>query len=167
MAHLLGDHIVEDDEKIANMLVERGFGTIGNEGLMLSPTEALYLLENNRIKIKDGDKEISFKELLKRFKNDKEIELKYAVYSDLRKKGYIVKSGFRFGTYFRLYEKGIRPGEGKTSFLIEIIPENKNLKIKDIQKSIKIAQFVKKNLILAIVDNDKRIQYIKLNRIQM
>ncbi|MEM3407983.1 MAG: tRNA-intron lyase [Candidatus Micrarchaeia archaeon] len=169
MAYLLENFVVEEDPKMIKLLTERGYGTLDKEQrLILSPYEALYLLENKRIMVESKNKKIEFKELMKEFrKKEKDIDIKYTVYSDLREKGYILKSGYIFGTHLRAYEKGIRPGEGKSSFLIEVISDREKITILEIYRLLRIAQIAKKNLIIAIVRENKKVDYIKLNSIKM
>lgn len=169
MAYLLENFVIEEDPKIIKVLTERGYGTLDKEQrLILSPYEALYLLENKRILVESKNKKIEFKELMKDFiKKEKDIDIKYTVYSDLREKGYILKSGYRFGTPLRVYEKGIRPGEGKSSFLIEVISEREKITILEIYRLLRVAQIAKKNLIIAIVRENRKVDYIKLNSIKL
>ena len=39
-------------------------------------------------------------------------------FKDLRKKGYIVKTALKFGADFRVYEKGVKPGEDHAKWVV-------------------------------------------------
>lgn len=57
------------------------------------------------MKYKDN-KPLSFEELYEYARNVEErLCLKYLVYKDLRTRGYIVKTGLKYGADFRLYER--------------------------------------------------------------
>ncbi|MEM3431587.1 MAG: tRNA-intron lyase [Candidatus Micrarchaeia archaeon] len=169
MAYLLENFVIEEDPKMIKMLKERGYGTLDKEQrLILSPCEALYLLENKRIMVKSKNKKVEFKDLMKEFrKKEKDIDIKYAVYSDLRNKGYVLKTGYKFGIHLRVYEKGIRPGEGKSSFLIEVFSDKELISFLEIRRLLRIAQITKKSLILAIVNESMKIDYMKINSIKL
>jgi tRNA-intron endonuclease len=167
MAYYAKPFVIEEDEKTIKILSDRGFGKVENERMVLSGVEALYLLENKRITVEKDGKKISFHALLKELsKIDKEVYNKYIVYKDLRSKGYIIRSGFKFGTYLRVYEKGIRPGEGKSDYLVYIFSAGEKIETEKIQILTKTAQLTKKNLIIAVADEED-VKYYKLNRIQM
>jgi len=167
MAYYVKPFVIEEDEKTIKILSDRGFGKIEKDRIILSGVESLYLIENKRITVEKDGKKMNFNSMLKELsKIDKEIYKKYIIYKDLRGKGYSIRPGFKFGTYLRVYEKGIRPGEGKTNYLVYILSAGEKIKTEDIQIFTKIAQLTKKNFILAVV-NEEEIKYYKLNRIEM
>jgi len=61
-AELLRDGILAE---FSGELLERGFGELVDEKIWLFPEEALFLLENGKIKIFKGGKEINREEFLK------------------------------------------------------------------------------------------------------
>jgi len=59
--------------------------------------ESLYLLQNNKIQIFSGKKQLSFDEALKKTKKlDKRIEIKLPIYGNMRKNGRDVGRARRF-----------------------------------------------------------------------
>ena len=80
------------DKVITNNLNlhQKNFGIIEYGKLVLMPEEFLYLVSNNKIKTK-----YSFDTAILKF--SKKIYNKFIIYSDLRKKGYILKSGLKIG----------------------------------------------------------------------
>ena len=166
MATLLGSHVIETNKKNILAFLERGFGEKEEDYLVLSPLEALYLSEVKKIKVKEGRNVFSFEKLLEIFKKlDKNILMKYFVYSDLRKNGYIVRTGLKYGSYFRVYEKGIRVGEGHSHWLVQPISENWKTSIYEIARAIRLAHSVRKKMIWAVVDSEGDITYYKIERI--
>jgi tRNA splicing endonuclease len=79
----------------------------------------------------------------------------YSVYEDFRLRGYVVKTGFKFGTHFRLYFPGASPsletGEWMHSkHVIQVFPREARLLISEWARAIRVAHGVKKTFILAI-----------------
>lgn len=168
MAFIVGTKIFEDDKKTIDALSERGFGDPSGSTLVLAPVEALYLSEKKKISINDGKtskKKLSFTSLMQKLKKeDKEIGMKYLVYNDLRSKGYVVRTGLKYGTHFRAYEKGVRVGEGHSHWLIQPITEEWKTSIYELAGSIRLAHSVRKKMIWAVVDSEGDITYYKLER---
>jgi len=166
MAILIGTKVMENEPAAAKMLKERGFGEEVGERLILAPMEALYLLEKKRISVLDGKKKLTFESLFSSLKKaEKELDMKYAVYRDLRSKGYVVRTGLKYGTYFRIYDKGIRVGEGHSEMLVQPVPEEMKTSVYGIAGAVRLSHSVKKKMIWAIVDTEGDVTYIKLSRI--
>jgi len=71
--------------------------------LQLSLEEAMLLIDRGHIKINYEGKSITAQAFYEKcMVADKEFPQKFTVYRDLRNRGYIVKSGFKFGTHFRV-----------------------------------------------------------------
>jgi tRNA-intron endonuclease len=174
MAHIFGSTIIEDEKEQINAFHERGFGEIHGENLVLAPVEAIYLTEIKKIAISKGAQEKKGKpqkthdivSLFNEFKKlDKEIAIKYYIYRDLRKRGYVVRTGLKYGTYFRVYEKGIRVGEGHSHWLVQPIQEHQKTSIYEIARSIRLAHSVRKKILWAVVDSEGGVTYYKMERI--
>ncbi len=110
-ARLTGEIISTNEADAFALYKKSSFGQPTGQKIQYSLSEALYLLEKNKIEILQNNKILKFNELLNKFKRiDSRIQLKYPVFRDLRDKGYVVKTALKFGADFRVYEKG------KTSF---------------------------------------------------
>lgn len=134
-------------------------GELKNGKVVYSIYEVLYLLELKKAEaINSKDKKISFHELLK--KADHSV---YLVFKDLRNKGDIVKEGLKFGTDFRVYEKGSKPGKAHAKYLLYIIKGSKKLNIPDFAAKARISHSTNKTLLLAIVDSEEDISYYEVN----
>ncbi|PCN49951.1 hypothetical protein B6U99_07010 [Candidatus Geothermarchaeota archaeon ex4572_27] len=88
---------VEDPDEARQLHSSGHYGEPVDGRLRLSPVEALHLLERGRVRVVDeGGRELSFEELARRLtRRDPKTWLKYLVYSDLRRRGYVVKGGLR------------------------------------------------------------------------
>lgn len=121
--------------------------------LELSLIEALYLAMENKIKVFLSDKELSLKELQEIAKEIyTDFEEIFLVYKDLRKRGFVVKSGMKFGTTFAVYEYG--PGIDHAPFLVHVIPFHQKLDPLEIVRAGRLSHSVKKKFIIATKEPD-------------
>ena len=82
-----------------------------------------------------------------------EFDEKYLVYSHLRKKGYIVTPGIKFGCDFAVYEQG--PGIDHAPYLVDVLKPGDKLTALGIVLTGRLATTVKKQFIIAISDTAK------------
>lgn len=155
---LLNDRVIVKDENAHNLYNKRYYGNLTDSGLELSFIEALFLLTKNKIEIYDDDKLIT-KEDLTNIIRQKHIFSHYLVYKDLRIRGYIIKTGFKYGSDFRIYERGHAPGDGHSNFLVKILSEEQEIKVRDFSSYVRVAHGVRKTLLLAVVDDEYDITY--------
>jgi tRNA-intron endonuclease len=81
----------------------------------------------------------------------------YQAYEDWRMRGYIVKTGFKFGTHFRIYFPGASPlkggSDGKwthSKHVLHIFPKEEKLLVSEWARAVRVAHGVKKTFILGI-----------------
>lgn len=158
---LRNDLIIIEDEKSLNLYSKSHYGNLTEEGLQLSLIEALYLLEKEKITVIQDGKELSLDEMY-RIIHDKGLFPSYLVFRDLRNRGYIIKTGFKYGSEFRLYERGTSPGEGHSDYLVKVTSENDNIPLKDLSSYVRVAHGVNKFLLLAVVDEENDITYYNI-----
>ncbi len=140
------------------------FGEKKDKKIEYSVIEALYLLNLNKISVFRGSKQIDFEILLKRIKiKDRKIETKLTVFSDLRKKGYIVKTALKFGTEFRIYNKGIKPGQDHAIWLLQTFSDSEKLSWHDFSAKNRVAHSTRKKLLIALVDEESSITYYEVS----
>ncbi len=167
-AQLYKGKIIVWDEAQANQLYQRGsYGKPLTGGkLQLAPVETLSLLESGKLRVIDnGGKQLKFKNLSDKFTDtDPETMLKYTVYSDLRSRGYVVKTGLKFGAHFRVYERGEKPGDAHSKFLVQAVPEGIKLTPTELARAIRLAHSVRKKILWAIVDDEGDITSYALTR---
>ena len=92
-----------------------------DEYLQLSSEEALYLSHDLRllnITTDDTTELLSTQELWSHFCNNQFFPPKYAAYRYYRRKGWVLKSGIKFGVEFVLYKKG--PVEYHSSYAVVV-----------------------------------------------
>ncbi|MBI5229167.1 tRNA-intron lyase [Candidatus Micrarchaeota archaeon] len=79
----------------------------------------------------------------------------YEVYEDWRLRGFVLKTGFKFGTHFRVYFPGASPSlKGDewvhSKHVIHVFPRESKMLISEWARAIRVAHGVKKTFILAI-----------------
>ncbi|EKQ54948.1 MAG: tRNA intron endonuclease [Methanobacterium sp. Maddingley MBC34] len=160
-AELIGELVIIKDKKAVALSEKSHYGKFNQDELQLSLMEAFYLQEKGKIKIldkKNQDKVISLDEMHELIQ-DKDLIYRYMVYRDLRNRGYIVKTGFKYGSEFRLYERGKSPGDGHSDFVVKVVTENQNISVLDFSSYVRVAHGVNKKLLLAVVDDEQDITY--------
>jgi len=137
----------------------------------ISLIEGLYLMEKNVLELYDN-KKLDFFELLKKsteITGDKNFYIKFLVYKDLKRRGYGVFTGYKFGADFRVYEpvqknKTTQKEQREHSkFLVNVFPEEHVCSFANISGDVRLTRSVNKNLIYAIVNADNEIIYYSIN----
>ncbi|MCX8181937.1 MAG: tRNA-intron lyase [Candidatus Methanomethyliaceae archaeon] len=130
-----------------------------NSYLELSLLEANYLLEKGLIKVKMGKKILTREQLLRLSKKQYRLfnEL-YAVYKDLRDKGYVVRPALKFGADFAVYQYG--PGIDHAPFIIHVLPNSAEIDPIEIVRAGRLSHTVRKKFVLATFDEvQKKVIY--------
>lgn len=153
------DRVIVQHQHAHNLYNKRYFGNLTDEGLELSFIEALYLLEKEKIEIFNKNGETVTASDMYTIIREKQIFSHYLVYKDLRIRGYIVKTGFKYGSDYRIYERGHSPGDGHSNYLVKILSEEQEIKVRDFSSYVRVAHGVRKNLLLAVVDDEYDITY--------
>ncbi|MCD6236277.1 MAG: tRNA-intron lyase [Thaumarchaeota archaeon] len=119
--------------------------------LVLDIIEAVYLAEKGKLRVREGDRFLSFEELAARAEEYYEdFKEKYLVYRDLRDKGFIVTPGIKFGTDFAVYRLG--PGLEHAPFIVQVKKFSDTISALEIIRSGRLATTVKKYFTVAIPD---------------
>jgi len=143
------------------------FGEKVGEKIQYSFCEALFLLDKKKAHVFFKSKSLLFDDLLKKLQRlDKRISLKYSVFKDLREKGYVVKTALKFGADFRIYEKGKKPGKAHAKWIVFVDHESKAFTWQAFSSKNRVAHSTKKQLLLAIVDEEHDVLYYKVDWIK-
>lgn len=149
--------IIIRDKPLILKLRSLGAGVEEGEETRISFLEAAYFAGRKVIPLEA--EEI----LSKSRERDKLSDEKFAVIKHLRDRGYIVRPSLDGSGYLRLHRKGFRPGEDKTYYLIEVLPEGERLALERLFPSLEAAGRLRKELALAFVGKEK-ITFIKFGR---
>lgn len=165
-ALLVGNRVVISDQPLASSIYNKGaFGVFEDGKLYLSLEEAFYLKEKKKLEIigKDG-KRLNDTSVLSIFgKREKGFTKRFVVFKNLRDKGYIPKTAFKYGGDFRVYDKGDRPGKEHAEWILKVYEQGDTVKFKDFSALNRVVHSVKKSLLIAVVDDENSITFYEVN----
>lgn len=172
-AYLSGGIITSNSAEAHSLYKKSSFGEPSEtkDKIQYTLTETVYLLEKNKLEIfsSSNKKPLSKQELLNKLKRiDKKLPIKYVVFRDLRERGYIVKTAFKFGAEFRVYDKGVKPGQkGKhAKWIVFTEQESSKFSWHEFSSKNRVAHSTNKKLLLAIVDEESDITYYEVKWIK-
>ena len=157
-SELSGDLVIIREGNIAKIHEKSHYGNMTEDGLELSLIEALYLLEKGKLEVNIDSNDVTIEKLIKLIRGQGSFT-NYIVFKDLRNRGYIVKTGFKYGSEFRLYERGKSPGDGHSNYLVKVASENSKFMMSDLSSYVRVAHGVNKKLLFAVVDDENDITY--------
>ena len=130
-----------------------------NRPLQLSLFDTLYLMEKGIITVWKDNTEVKREELIEFGNSIHEwFEEKYIVYKDFRERGYVVRSGLKFGVDFIVYEKG--PGIDHSPFMVEIFFNKEEINPILLLRAGRLANTVNKSLVIATLEGNKPHYYV-------
>ncbi len=171
--------IIDDCEKGKDIYESLWFGQYGSykasdRGKLnkLDIYETVFLMSKNTLTLQNTDKKEVIRLATSRRKDFNRL---YGVYSDWREKGYVIKTGFKFGTHFRVYFPGARPVKSESDHswmhskhVIHVFPKESKLLISEWARVIRVAHSVRKTFILAVPgtlnDSKTEIDYVLYHR---
>jgi tRNA-intron endonuclease len=164
---------VWNEEEAEEIHSERYYGKFVDDKLELSPVEAMHLVDREELEVEDEGEEMTRSEIYDYFSEvDDEFDHKYKVYADLRERGFIVKSGFKFGAHFRVYPRGVNPyKEGPksqkehTKWVVHAVPENHTLSFQEMSRAVRLAQNIRAQMLWAVVDSEAGVTYYEVEHI--
>ena len=134
-------------------LYERGFygQRLDRDGdaLGLSLLEAAHLVDRGVLEIDGGVAAV--REHGRAVEGDR-FDRRLAVYRDLRRRGVVPKTGFKFGADFRTYEAVEHVDElGHSELLVRVLPADAALSPRDLSLDVRLAHGVRKRMVFALV----------------
>ena len=87
-------------------------------------------------------------------KKEKNFWTRYVAYGDMRNRGYIVKTALKFGADFRIYDRGIKPGEDHAKWIMYPVRETDSLTWYEFSAKNRVAHSTRKKLLIAVVDEE-------------
>ena len=157
--------ITEASDEARELYDQSRYGTLLEDGkVQLSLLEASYLIEKKRVEVLDGrNKPISFEGFLKKAqKIGSNFWIRYCVFKDIRNRGYIIKTALKFGADFRVYDRGVKPGEDHAKWIIYPVHEGESLTWYEFAAKNRVAHSTKKRLMIGIVDDEGDVTYYEI-----
>lgn len=154
--------ITENSDAARDLYNQGRFGSIlDNQKVQLSLLEAMYLMDKGRLLVLDGrNKEISYESFLKKAKKlEPNFWIRYCVFKNMRDRGYIIKTALKFGADFRVYDRGVKPGEDHAKWVVFPVHEASTLTWYEFSAKNRVAHSTRKRLLLAIVDEESDVTY--------
>ncbi len=133
-----GDRVVTDRKDVFEKYF---YGSMKDGVVTLSLIEAFYLLEEGKLKL-----DVSKTELLEAAKSVEEnFEERYLYYRDLKERMFVVKTGFKFGSDFRVYEKVESCRDlPHSKYLVKVAEK---MKASEMASHVRVANAVRKKMV--------------------
>lgn len=167
-ALFLRDRVLVLDRQEAEMLhgIEY-FGKLVGPGLQLSLLETALLLERNLITVRSAQTSRIIG--LEKFKKEArkaqpDFDLRLQIYRDLKTRGILVKTGFKYGAHFRAYIGD--PDTHHAKYLVHAIPQKYVSMWAEISRAVRLAHGVKKEILLGRQRGKEKVEYLRLRRVR-
>ena len=157
-----GESVLAEDDSVSRALYDKSrFGEPKRKKIVYALVEALYLIENSKMNVVDGrNKKISFdKFVIKAKKFEPNFWIRYCVFKEMRSRGYIVKTALKFGADFRVYDRGIKPGDDHAKWILYPVHESSSMTWYDFSAKNRVAHSTRKSLLLGIVDSEDDVTF--------
>ena len=159
---LMNDRCITWDEELMEQLRESHIGKDFGVYMQLSLTEASYLATMGATIVKNKRK-ASMKRFIEHARNiQPDIEDRLKAYTHLRKLKLLPKTGFKFGSHFRVYDN--EPEKSHAPYLVHVVKSDYGATWAEISRAVRLAHSVKKEMVFCMIDDDK-LKYIRLKRI--
>ncbi len=164
--------MISEKSKDTDELVESGYGKWLDDKLELALVEAMYLVNKDKLEVKKDKKKMKKEDFLKYCEdNERNFHARLVVYTDLRERGFVVKTGFKFGCDFRVYERGVKIKKGPkesfehTKWVVHAIPEEFNCSFPELSRAVRLAQNIRTEMIWAVIDSESDVTYYSIKRL--
>jgi tRNA-intron endonuclease len=162
--------VIEDRATGERLFNDHWFGQLGvyrqerGDLLKLDFMETVFLSKHCGLEVEDSvtGKKLSHDRVLKQVVANREYAGQlYEVYEDWRLRGYVVKTGFKFGSHFRIYFPGaspkLSPSKGSSEkewihskHVLHVFPKDQRLIISEWARAVRVAHSVRKTFLLSI-----------------
>ena len=157
--------LTESSDNAREFYIQSRYGELLDDGrVQLSLIESLYLIEKKRLLLYDSRNKLIDSELFlrKAKKFEPNFWVRYCVYRDIRNRGYIIKTALKFGADFRIYDRGVKPGEDHAKWVVFPVHEGSTLTWYEFAAKNRVAHSTKKRLLIGIVDSELDVTYYEI-----
>ncbi len=157
--------VTEDSDEARELYNQNRYGAVTEDNkIQLSLIEALYLFDKKRIELVDGkNKKIKYDEFLRKAKKlEPNLWIRYCVFKDIRNRGYVIKTALKFGADFRVYDRGVKPGEDHARWVVYPVHEGEHMTWYEFAAKNRVAHSTKKRLLIGIVDDEGDVTYYEI-----
>ena len=168
--YIAGDRIFSNSQKALSLQNEKNLGEKTQGKVVYSSFEAFYLVETQKAQALNTktNKILKEHELITILsKNNKDFLTKYQVFRALKNKGYLVKTGSKFGAEFRVYSrpknlKDFSDNHPHAKWLVYPIKQSEKSNWNEFISKNRIAHSTGKKLLLAIVDSEDNVLFYEV-----
>lgn len=163
-AVFLGDRCLVADAAAAKALHKDGFyGKPVAGGLQLSLVETRHLMRKAGLGVQAVDgAALDGEEFAARARKvDPDLDDRLLVYTDLRSRGLTPKTGFKFGTHFRVYTQD--PRKHHAPYLVHVVRRGAEMGWSQVSRAVRLSHSVRKTFLFGVVDGG-RVVYVRLAR---
>ena len=139
-----GENVTRD----AGILEEPRYGAPVEDGRVLSDTETAYLRDRGFVETPSDE--------APRTEDDR-----LAVYADLRDRGTCPRTGFKFGSDFRVYET---TDDDHAGLLVSAYDSDVSLSVVELSRAVRLAHGVRKRTVFALVSEGAYVEYVAVER---
>ncbi len=165
-AQLMDERVLTESSDPARELYNQGaYGKIKDDSrLQLSLIEALYLAEKGKIELRsESNRKMTVEGFIRKAKRiEPNFWTRYCVFRDIRNRGYIIKTALKFGADFRVYDRGVKPGEDHAKWIVYPVHESSALTWYEFAAKNRVAHSTKKRLLIGIVDDEDDVTYYEI-----
>ena len=180
---LVENRVMIWDPAAVSLYDESGYGKPLPENepnrLELDLVEAAYLVEKGRLKVfqratdKKRRKWLKFEDLMRiGTERVNQFHPQFIVFRDLRERGYLVKTGLKFGTHFRLYDRGVKLKRGPkaphehTKAIVHAVAEESAFSLPELSRAVRLAHNIRATMWWAVVDREGDCTYYEVKRLK-
>jgi len=177
---LIENRVIIWNKEAISLYNESGFGKPMPERkpnrLELDLVEAAYLVEKNKLEVfskkNKKRKKMKLKNLIE-YASERvhQFHPQLVVYKELRDRGYLVKTGFKFGAHFRVYERGVRLKRGPkaphehTKWIVHCVPEEAAFSLPEMSRAVRLAHNIRATFLWAVVDKEDNVTFYQITRV--
>lgn len=154
--------LTENSDQARDLFNQSRYGTILNSGrVQLSLVEAAYLAEKKTIELfTSTNRPIEYESFIKKSTRlEPNFWTRYQVYKDIRNRGYVIKTALKFGADFRVYDRGVKPGEDHAKWIVYPVREADTQTWYEFSAKNRVAHSTKKRLLIAVLDAENDVTY--------
>ncbi len=165
---LLGDRVITEYTDAHNRYF---YGSVREkDGLAyLSLLEAAYLAERGVLKVRSGERILEPEEVMEIARGvEEDFDSSFTVYRDLKRRGFVVKTGFKFGSDFRIYTRVDDVSNlPHSDYLVAIVKGE--MRACEVVRAVRLAHSVRKKMLFAyFVEKDKReVEYLQIEWVRV
>jgi tRNA-intron endonuclease len=154
--------VTENSDAARDLVRSSQFGVLLPDGrVQLGALEALYLIEKGRLELLDGRRKPLSRDAFagRLARREPHFWIRYAVFRDIRERGYVIKTALKFGADFRVYGRGVKPGEEHARWIVFPVHESDALTWQEFAAKNRVAHSTRKRLLIGVVDDEGDVSY--------